>query len=101
MVTKIQNKSDFKSVLYSEGFDDLVVYDDGSWDNYGDKGKVVIERKHFHDLSQEDVKYLTKLVELVLNDHLDRMSMLDYDYTSSAGRKSREDIQSMWESKVK
>lgn len=102
MVTKINNKNKFEEVLYKQGFDDLTIYSDGSWDKYGSgNGEITIERRHFNNLSKEDTKYIAKLVEIVLNTNLNSRDMTKFNYSSEKGLDSREDIQNIWEKNVK
>jgi len=98
MSQKIDNKTRLQEQLYKEGFDEIVVFEDGSWKKDAmANGKFSIERRYFHDLSKEDTKYITKLAELVLNDHVAPHNMGKFKYSTEKGFDTREDIQNLWE----
>lgn len=102
MSQRLNNKDSFREQLYKENFDKIVIFEDGDWtkDEMAN-GKFGIERRHFYDLSKEDTKYISKLVELVLNDVMKPFEMQTFNYSSSRGVDSREDIQSLWEKNIK
>lgn len=98
MTVRIDNKQKLKEVLYKQGFDKIVIQEDGSWKNYSNttqvSGDVVLPRRKHYDLSKNDTKYLVKLAEVALNSERPHLILSRFSYSTGY---QRDEVQEAWE----